>query len=165
MMSFLLFQQEHRSPIMGPPSLSSPPFGLKPRSGELWKNEKWIRRRSPSGQKFGWVVTGSDWLLRASQIQPRGSGPSAFICTVRMNLALCALLFFILYFFLQFSLLAYVSVLLSANKANMMLTACQSDVYCEMPLIFIFVLCSLCFVCHFFVFIPPFDAPPACLWC
>ncbi|XP_043987199.1 leucine-rich repeat and calponin homology domain-containing protein 1 isoform X2 [Gambusia affinis] len=25
-------KQEHRSPIMGPPSLSSPPFGLKPRS-------------------------------------------------------------------------------------------------------------------------------------
>uniref|UniRef100_A0A8C6L1B3 Leucine rich repeats and calponin homology domain containing 1 n=1 Tax=Nothobranchius furzeri TaxID=105023 RepID=A0A8C6L1B3_NOTFU len=31
----LLLQRDDRSPVSGPPSYSSPPFGLKPRSGEL----------------------------------------------------------------------------------------------------------------------------------
>lgn len=32
---FLLLQRDDRSPASGPPSFSSPIFGLKPRSGEL----------------------------------------------------------------------------------------------------------------------------------
>ena len=42
------------------------------------------------------------------------------------------------------------SVLLTANEANMTLTACQRDVYCEMPLILI-LFCVMC--CHLVLFL------------
>lgn len=54
---FLYSQQDDRSPLSGPSSFSSPPFGLKPRSGESQRWSSWTHQ--PQGSR--WIQGFYEW--------------------------------------------------------------------------------------------------------